>query len=637
MRARLHMALGTIVLGFAVLAFSAVKVALAPTTTIAIFAAAAIAVELWRGLDDFGGDVTDERRFTLLVPVQIAAILTVGPWAAALVAGLAILAVRRVHESSWPEICLGAGLAANATLAAGFAYELAGGHVGDPTLPGDVMPMIALTIAYFAVYSLLLTASLPWHGTYTNPVVGAGEVGLGVTLGLFATHNAWSLLALAPVGLLLEQTQTSLSATRREVASALETFANIVDERDPSTYRHSVRVAAYVAELAEALGLPRAEVGRLRWAGRLHDLGKVAVDAAVLRKPGGLDSNEWAAVRRAPRLSARLLHRFRFAAMQARAVEYQHERLDGTGYYGMPGDEIPLASHFLIVADSFDAMTTDRPFRTRLSDEAALEEIERNIGTQFHPMIATAFVALRRGRALEEVLDPAEIADLRDATISYRHSRRPPLRDLKERPELVAVGGVAVALFGAGLGSLPVAVVGASCVVAGLGLRGVRRLRATRLADELRKAVAESADPIGLFEWIFEAVSDATGVRWGALVSWNEDGLGGSIQIQRGSDAPPEPNLFSWLVREAQADSIVSAPGHDLAVDGVTIALPLRRENSALAGFLVFNLRRRPPAYVDDALAALLGELGLALPGETGRAQAVAAAPQLVVHAAPSS
>ena len=623
MRARLHIALGAIILGFAVVAAAAAKSAQHPTTMLGVFAAAAILAELWHGWDEFGKDAADERPFTLLVPVQIAAILVIGPWGSALVAGTAVLAVRRVHESSWPAICLRASLAATATLAAGFAYELTGGHFAEPALPDDLMPVIALVLVYFGVYTLLLTAALPWHGIRTDPVVAAGEVGLGVILGLITARHPWNLLALAPVAALITQGQARLSATRAEVAAALETFANIVDERDPSTYRHSVRVAAHVAELADALGLPPAEVTRLRWAGRLHDLGKVAVDAAVLRKPGRLDAHEWAAVHRAPRLSARLLHRFRFAAMQARAVEYQHERFDGGGYYGISGEELPLASHFLIVADSFDAMTTDRPFRARLSEEAALEEIERNSGAQFHPTIARAFVALRRGQPIEDALDPSEITALRDATVSYRLPHRPTPRDLPDRPELAVVTGLVVGLLGAAVGNLPIAVLGGACAAAGLSLRGFRRLRAARLVDELRRAVAASPEPIGLFEWARAAIAKPAEVRWAGLVRWHDDGLSGALEIQQGNDPPATADLFSWLIREARADSILSAPAHELGCDGVALALPLRRENSSLAGFLVFILGRRPPGFVGDALSATLDELGLALaarPTELGAA-----------------
>src|SRR5207244_7361181 len=176
-----------------------------------------------------------------------------------------------------------------------------------------------------------------------------------------------NVVAVLPIGLALHWSQLRTTRLQRDTLRALETFANIVDERDPSTYRHSIRVAGYVDQLARGLRLPFSDIDRLRWAGRLHDLGKVAVDASLLRKRGGLDGAEWAAMRRHPRLSARLLQRFEFVAHQARAVELHHERMDGGGYYGIGGDGLPLASHFLIVADSFDAMTTDRPYRPGLT------------------------------------------------------------------------------------------------------------------------------------------------------------------------------------------------------------------------------------------------------------------------------
>src|SRR5436305_1343096 len=106
---------------------------------------------------------------------------------------------------------------------------------------------------------------------------------------LFATANAWNLVALVPVALVLHVAYTRLARVRRETLQALETFANIVDERDPSTYQHSMRVARSVDRLARALGLPFSDIDRLRWAAPLHDLRKVAGDASLLRKQGRLD------------------------------------------------------------------------------------------------------------------------------------------------------------------------------------------------------------------------------------------------------------------------------------------------------------------------------------------------------------
>src|SRR2546428_2478809 len=189
---------------------------------------------------------------------------------------------------------------------------------------------------------------------------------------------------------------------------------------------------------------PSPGAARLRWAGRLHDLGKIAVDAGVLRKPERLNQEEWAAMRRHPRLSARLLRRFRFASEEARAVEYHHERFDGGGYYGIERQEVPLAAHFIVVADSYDAMTTDRPYRSRLSREHALAQIEENAGTQFHPGVARAFVALQRGRDPVEALAAAELAELRALSLRRRPGLTSARRYLAGRPEILVVFGIVV-------------------------------------------------------------------------------------------------------------------------------------------------------------------------------------------------
>src|SRR5947199_36438 len=280
--------------------------------------------------------------------------------------------------------------------------------------------LVALTLAFLTVRTLLVDVVQARETFDPRLVASAGEAGLGATLALLALAHPWDVVVLLPVAMAVQQLQVRLKSLQRETLRALETFANIVDERDPSTYRHSLRVAGYVDGLARALELPFSEIDRLRWAGRLHDLGKVAVDASVLRKRGQLDGVEWAAMRRHPRLSARLLQRFEFVAAQARAVELHHERMDGRGYYGVGGDELPLASHFLIVADSFDAMTTNRPYRAGLSHEAALTEIERNAGTQFHPTVAKAFVAVQRGTDPMAVLSAQEVEQIRGASAPHR-------------------------------------------------------------------------------------------------------------------------------------------------------------------------------------------------------------------------
>jgi putative nucleotidyltransferase with HDIG domain len=399
---------------------------------------------------------------------------------------------------------------------------------------------------------------------------------------------------------------------QRETLRALETFANIVDERDPSTYRHSIRVAASIDRLARALELPYSDIDRLRWAGRLHDLGKVAVDSNVLRKPGRLDGAEWAAMRRHPRLSARLLQRFEFVATQARAVELHHERMDGAGYYGVAADDLPLASHFLIVADSFDAMTTDRPYRRGLTREEALAEIERNMGAQFHPLVAKAFVAMERGLDPQRVLTPDELAQIRGASASTRLGVVPGGRDLKQRPELLALVGVVLALVGLGFDQRWLAIVGAVVAGAGVLLRLLARARSERLIDALRRALHAPSRP-ALFDAVVDGLDRAWPISYACLVSWDEDGLGGRIEESRG-EGPAEAALMSWLVREAEsgADVIVAA-GPELGREGIVLALPLRRDTSVLGGFLVVAGDRLPPRHVELAVLETLDDVGLAL------------------------
>src|SRR2546423_5224184 len=331
-------------------------------TALALFLAAAILVALFEDTDrERSRGPMQLDRFRLASAVQIGALIVLGPWAGALVAAVGTGAGGVFHAAGLRKVLFDAGAYALAACAGGLAFELAGGDVGRLRLLNDVIAVVALSLAYLTVRTVLLDVVRARETFDPRLVTSAGEAGLGATLALLALDHPWNVVVLVPLAIALHQSQIRLRSLQRETLRALETFANIVDERDPSTYRHSIRVAGHVDRLARALRLPFSDIDRLRWAGRLHDLGKVAVDASLLRKRGRLDGAEWAAMRRHPRLSARLLQRFEFVAPQARAVELHHERVDGTGYYGVAGNDLPLASHFLIVADSFDAIDTRRP------------------------------------------------------------------------------------------------------------------------------------------------------------------------------------------------------------------------------------------------------------------------------------
>jgi putative nucleotidyltransferase with HDIG domain len=607
--------LGTTVVGCVLVIAGMYDAVHVSVTTLTLFVVAAILTELFEHPHrERSREPIENEPFRLSSVVHVAALLLLGPWVGALIAGAGVIPGVFVRRASSRTTAFRASAFMCATAAAGVSYRLAGGHLGRLQLLNALVPIVALGIVYLTVRGVLLDVVDGRESFDPRLGVGAGEVGFGTIVALLATTHPWDVVAVLPLAVAVHQTQRRLSRVQRETLRALETFANIVDERDPSTYQHSIRVAGYVDQLARALGLPFSDIDRLRWAGRLHDLGKVAVDSTVLRKPGQLSREEWASMRRHARLSARLLQRFDFVSGQARAVELHHERADGRGYYGVPDEDIPLAAHFLIVADSFDAMTTDRAYRRGLSKDEALDEIVRNMGTQFHPEVAAAFVAVQCGIPLEDVFTDEQLAQFRNAAVPFRIRALPRFSELKDRPELLALSGLVVTLVGLGFRELAIAIFGGALAVVGVVLYGVSRMRAERVRESISAAI-QGFDRDSVFDALVAALEHAWPLESAVLVDWEEDGLGGRSARAHGKP-PAESAVMSWLVRDADSGAGVHvAPGAEIGREGVAVALPLRRETSALAGFLVLTAPRLPARHVELAMLEAVDEVGLALAG----------------------
>jgi diguanylate cyclase (GGDEF)-like protein/putative nucleotidyltransferase with HDIG domain len=172
-------------------------------------------------------------------------------------------------------------------------------------------------------------------------------------------------------------------------------IASAVEAKDPYTYGHSKKVNIYAVALAEAIGLSPDEVSALSAAALLHDIGKVGIPDKVLNKKGKLTKEDWETIKAHPKLGANIISNIPRLAPSVNSVLYHHERWDGSGYpEGLKGEEIPLESRILAIADSFEAMTAARPYRPALSLEEVVTELRQGAGLQFDPKLVEVFIGI---------------------------------------------------------------------------------------------------------------------------------------------------------------------------------------------------------------------------------------------------
>jgi response regulator RpfG family c-di-GMP phosphodiesterase len=190
-----------------------------------------------------------------------------------------------------------------------------------------------------------------------------------------------------------EQLQSALRETERSYEDTLEALGAAIDLRDSPTAGHSRRVFLYSMELARSIGGLEQQLRTMAMGAWLHDIGKLAIPDRILLKPGPLLDHEWQVMRRHARIGYELVKSISFLAGAAEIVLTHHERFDGSGYpQGLRAEEIPFGARIFAVADTLDAMTSDRPYRAALPLQSARDVIERGSGTLFDPLVAAAFL-----------------------------------------------------------------------------------------------------------------------------------------------------------------------------------------------------------------------------------------------------
>lgn len=232
---------------------------------------------------------------------------------------------------------------------------------------------------------------------------------VGILGALAALYQVWSLvLLLLPTGIVYFVFK-SLIEMQESTRNVLESMADAVDLRDPYTGGHSRRIAEMCQIVLREMGVVGREADLIRVAARVHDIGKVEIPDQILSKPGALNDAEWAIIKLHPGRGADILARYPGFGRGAEIVRYHHERWDGQGYpRGLKGLDIPLGARVIAVADAFDAMTVDRPYRRAFAPDHAILVLRAGAGRQWDPSVVDSFLKIvaRKGQKVEQAIVP---------------------------------------------------------------------------------------------------------------------------------------------------------------------------------------------------------------------------------------
>ncbi len=190
-----------------------------------------------------------------------------------------------------------------------------------------------------------------------------------------------------------ERFSRSRRARKRKEIESIHALVNLVEKKDPYTKRHSVKVSKYAAALAKKIKLSEKKIERIRLAGILHDVGKIAVRQKVLLKKGKLTEKEYEEVKKHPEIGADMLKPFKFLKFVVRIIRHHHENYDGSGYPGgLRKNKIPVASRIISIADAYDALTSKRAYRKAFSSEKAKDIMYSERNTKFDPELLDRFM-----------------------------------------------------------------------------------------------------------------------------------------------------------------------------------------------------------------------------------------------------
>ncbi|HXW87069.1 MAG TPA: HD-GYP domain-containing protein [Streptosporangiaceae bacterium] len=374
----------------------------------------------------------------------LAAAVLLGPAAAAFVGAVSLVSVRR--QPLLGERLFNGAVHALSGLAAGSAYLAINHHVGLPDYQHFSRIMLAFAVA--AVVHVAANHGMIWMINRLNRPGGPpraeasessltlllasdlGYASLGLVIASLWINLGWFSAVIVLVPLFVARwAMAQFTEEQRAYTATMNALCQAVETKDYYTRGHGDRVSRGAVMIARKIGMSSARTEAIKFAGMLHDVGKLGVPTQVLQKTGPLTEDEFAAIQLHPMRGLEIVREIGFLFEALNGIMHHHERIDGRGYpMGLAGHEIPEFARVIAVADAFDSMTTTRSYREAKSIDLAIAELRQGAGSQFDPVVVEAFIAAIGQQGWELPVPAGPPADLAMVTVQDHDDPTAPLQ-----------------------------------------------------------------------------------------------------------------------------------------------------------------------------------------------------------------
>jgi putative nucleotidyltransferase with HDIG domain len=347
-------------------------------------------------------------RVTIGFPIDFVVILIYGPLFAICVTFMGeILGDIFNRKTIWYKTLFNASQYALSAGVAGIVYQKLGGVVGLVNISNYIIPAAICAISYFLINSNLfmivvsLSEEVSILSVWKNRIKGAiatyialAPIGFVMAL-VYTSIGVWGIILFFFPLFLARRSFELYTKMRKMYLETIRALAAAIDAKDPYTKGHSERVAKIAVVLATELNLPDRDIEDIEYTALLHDIGKIGIADRILGKSSKLSNEEFKKIKEHPIVGAKIIEPVDFLKNSYKTIYHHHEKYNGSGYPdGLKEKDIPLCARIIAVADAYDAMGSDRPYRKKLSKEKILKEFTEQSGKQFDPQIVNALMLI---------------------------------------------------------------------------------------------------------------------------------------------------------------------------------------------------------------------------------------------------